>query len=89
VSAVDSGLGIISLYEMRASEMSSLITNTQKAFGHFDRKDDIGPIEGSNDDTFEKRLDREIKRVEAHVMKRLKPFDNAQGRRFEVKAGSK
>lgn len=61
---------IITLYEMEASEISSLVTNSQKVFKNF----------VPEDDTFEKKLDKEIKRMEAFVKERLKPFDNAQGR---------
>jgi hypothetical protein len=61
---------IITLYEMEASEISSLVTNSQKVFKNFTPEDD----------TFEKKLDKEIKRMEAFVKERLKPFDNAQGR---------
>ncbi len=90
---------IITLYEMEASEISSLVTNSQKVFKNFTPEDDRGPTtdEGRQttteilssvlcpqfsdpDDTFEKKLDKEIKRMEAFVKERLKPFDNAQGR---------
>lgn len=83
---------IITLYEIEASEIGSLVTNSQKVFENSapesQRTADrwsaktltrngralTRHLDSAEDDTFEKRIDNEIKQMEADVKERLKHF---------------
>ncbi len=81
---------IITLYEMEASEISGLVTNSQKVFENSalgDQKPADGwtaetlmqdahaltrYTDGAENDTFEKRVDKEIRRMEAFIKGQLR-----------------